>query len=319
MDSELNMMAQVQVIKAALREFNSVLDFELSLEIDAALSRVEALASKLGDGSAPLQIEVMERAKSTFGAALEKILETVTSGDVGGLREDVVVLDDLYGTFVTEVQQALLPLVAENDATLYDFKSYFTALANGYKQDAQMKSAVRLARESLARTAESERRAGASASVAADAAGESGRHSLSEHFADYAISELRAADRFRWATLIALSLAGSVAIFVPYASVDAAGIVRHSLQVLALGGVGTFLAAQSANHRRVGNWSKSIEVQLRSFRAFVDPIQDAAAEARLYEMLGTRILGAPPGALRSTGVDGKLVAQLVEMAGKRLP
>lgn len=313
----LNLLSQAQIIRGALREVASVVDEQVVADANSVLAGIENLAAQLSIHRTPLHEQIATRAAETFSPALGQLRASVTGGDFSGIQEDAVVLEDLYSVFLEDLDQRLESNIEEWPPEAWSLQNFLSSQNREYKQNRELRGAITQARESLSRLAATELRAEQSASNAAEAAGVSGQSSLAEHFAAYAKSELKAANGFRWATLVALALAAGVALAVPYSSLELASATRHALQVIALGGLGTFLGTQAGSHRRIGNWAKSIEVQLKSFKAFVDPIADEDAVGRLYEVLGARVLGSPPGASRSSAGEQQFLAKAVDLIGRR--
>lgn len=133
-----------------------------------------------------------------------------------------------------------------------------------------------------------------SAQLAANAAGEAGETSLGDYFRRYAERELRSANWFRVGTLAVLLLSLGTAAYYAAGPITYERAIPHAVQVLAALGVSAYLGAQSSGHRRVGDWARAIEVQLKSFPAFIEPIRGSDAAETLYDALGKRVLSAPP-------------------------
>jgi hypothetical protein len=186
-----------------------------------------------------------------------------------------------------------------------------------YRRDRELSAAVGSARRALAEVNSSAEKAKDSADLAAVAAGSSGSASLSEHFKTFADRELVTANWFRYGTLASLVIAAGLAVYFPFVNRDVNSIVSHAIQVASVAGLGTFLGAQASGHRRTGNWSRALEVQLKSFEAFIEPIRGTDAYARLYETFGHRLLGSPPVTSAARGVDASALAKIAEAALRR--
>jgi len=186
-----------------------------------------------------------------------------------------------------------------------------------YRRDRELSAAVSSARRALDEVNSSAEKAKDSADLAAVAAGSSGSASLSEHFKDFADRELATANWFRYGTLTSLVIAAALAVYFPFVDRDINLIVSHAIQVAAVAGLGTFLGAQASGHRRTGNWSRALEVQLKSFEAFIEPIRDTEAYARLYETFGHRLLGSPPVTSSARGANASVLAKIAEAALRR--
>jgi hypothetical protein len=149
--------------------------------------------------------------------------------------------------------------------------------------------------------------------AASDAAGVTGSVSLSEYFASYARSERIAAEWFRGATIIGI-IATAVAVYlVPHPDGDDwAGIVYRLAVLGALGALFAYLAKQAGQHRRVANWAKSIDVQLKSFRAFVEGAPEDEHGA-IYRAFANRVLGNPPEKAKDSSDDTLPAAQVIDL------
>ena len=125
------------------------------------------------------------------------------------------------------------------------------------------------------------------------AAGEVGALSLGIHFQEYATRESRIADRLRAAALLVvavLTLATAVFLFggAP-TTVGMQELVRLSIAVplIALAG---YLGREASRHRRIANWARQREVQLKTLDAFVAPMSDEDKQ-KLRLQLGGRVFG----------------------------
>ncbi len=141
------------------------------------------------------------------------------------------------------------------------------------------------------------------------AAGERGVTSLTGAFEEYRKRHLRAAFGFRLATIVVLALALAVAvvfvfgwdtIIIPTRFSDTRDpndwhqVVYRLAIIAALAGLSAYLGRQSGQHRRLGEWARSIETQLQSFLAFVEPVLDPQTKNAIYLTFAARVLGAPP-------------------------
>lgn len=165
------------------------------------------------------------------------------------------------------------------------------------------------------RIQESASKAEQSASAAQQAAGITGEVVLSEHFADYANSELRSANVFRWLAIVGIVAALGVAAFARHPAAD--DWVALTYRVAQLGGIAalaTYFGRQAAQHRRVHNWAKSLQVQLQSFPAFIAPVDEVATRDEIYSAFARRVLGAPPEKPASSSDEVYPTQQLVELA-----
>ncbi|MCE4026962.1 hypothetical protein LXM50_13365 [Microbacterium sp. Au-Mic1] len=149
--------------------------------------------------------------------------------------------------------------------------------------------------------------------AASDAAGVTGNVSLSEYFASYAKSERMAAEWFRGATIIGIIATAVAVSLLPHPNAgDWAGIVYRLAILGALGALFAYLAKQAGQHRRVANWAKSIEVQLKSFRAFVEGAPEDEHGA-IYRAFANRVLGNPPEKAKDSSDDTLPASQVIDL------
>lgn len=149
--------------------------------------------------------------------------------------------------------------------------------------------------------------------AASDAAGVTGSASLSEYFAAYAKSERIAAECFRGATIVGVIVTAIVVSRLPPLDTgDWAGIVYRFAILAALGALFAYLAKQGGQHRRVANWAKSIEVQLKSFRAFIEGAPEDEHGA-IYRAFANRVLGNPPENAKDASDDTLPAAQVIDL------
>ncbi|MFF1540653.1 hypothetical protein ACFVWL_11285 [Microbacterium sp. NPDC058269] len=160
-----------------------------------------------------------------------------------------------------------------------------------------------------------------SVTKAQTAAGATGAYVLAEYFGEYAKEEKKTANRFRWATIVGISIAIAVAII--FAAIDGLStdisdsrrwisFASHATVVVGVGALTAYLGRQAGQHRRMFNWAKSMEVQLKSFPAFIEPLTDDV-QADMYRVFSHRVLSAPPE--RETGTDdGVPTSQILDVA-----
>ncbi|GEB46640.1 hypothetical protein MTE01_25850 [Microbacterium testaceum] len=165
----------------------------------------------------------------------------------------------------------------------------------------------------LKRTLESAEVAASAAEKAQESAGVTGSSSLSTHFDEYAKAERKAAEIFR-----ALAIAGVVGALVaavafgPIDSGDWPHLTYRIATVAAVGTLAAYFARQAGQHRRVYNWAKSLEVQLKSFPAFIAPVPEAE-RGEVYRAFARRVLSAPPEKGIEGAEDSVGAAQLLDL------
>lgn len=143
--------------------------------------------------------------------------------------------------------------------------------------------------ESAATAAES------AATVAREAAGMVGDANMALHFEKYARREWWSANIFRVAAIILIVCAVAAAAFLPHAAEgDWVGFGYRVAQIAGIAGLGAYFGRQAGQHRRIYNWARSIQVQLQSFPAFIEPVADEAVRGRIYDVFARRVLGSPP-------------------------
>lgn len=172
-------------------------------------------------------------------------------------------------------------------------------------------------------------RASRAAADAARSAGEQGTSELQSAFEKYAFEERRTAGRFRIATVVILSIVVLAAVaLVVYGYVSPrqesgnfawSETIYHVAFLSALSALSAYLARQATHHRQAAVWAEGITVQLRSFLAFVSPIDDAESKARVYEAFARRVLGSPPdsGKTDDDSSAQQLLAAVTEILSKR--
>ncbi|PPF83782.1 hypothetical protein C5E07_09825 [Pseudoclavibacter sp. RFBJ3] len=139
------------------------------------------------------------------------------------------------------------------------------------------------------------------------AAGEKGLDEFGDRFRDYGDAQLKSAKFYRVATIGVLIAALAVAVvlvlrldaqLIPAELMpdpDAWHTLVYRFAIIAgLTGLSAYLGRQAAQHRKLGDWAKTLEVQSRSFGAFVQPIPDAATKNSVYSAMSARLLAAPP-------------------------
>ncbi|MGC5223259.1 hypothetical protein ACPW96_11795 [Micromonospora sp. DT81.3] len=149
--------------------------------------------------------------------------------------------------------------------------------------------------------------------AARSAAGVAGSASLATHFAAYAGGERTAANTFRLLTIVAVvgGLAG-VLYLGPLDAGDWAGITYRLAIVATAGALAGYFGRQAGQHRRMYNWAKSLEVQLQSFPAFVEPVP-AEERGEVYRTFARRVLSAPPEKGMESTEDSVGSAQLLDL------
>lgn len=188
------------------------------------------------------------------------------------------------------------------------------------------------AEASATRAAEALTRAEASAALVSQVAGATADVVISSHFQAMATDELSSANEFRLWTMRAMGVGGIIgAVFLlgPALGVSAleieTGDYVHLLQrVLVVGAVFAFAAytgRQAHNHRTQANWAASLAVQLQTFDAYCDAIDDQASKDQLRTAFAARAFGEHPALRGESSSDNgdALVQKAADLASKFLP
>ncbi len=168
-----------------------------------------------------------------------------------------------------------------------------------------------IAREDIEQTAiEVERlraRAVASVSHVEDIAGGEAVGELSRHFSDFAESELKGANRFRAAAITFTVGAAALAAGFLWGLDDpsVAQVLQKGLVTLPILLLAGYLAREAAAHRTTYRSLKTAEVQLRTVRAFCDPLSSQTKDS-IEESFGRYIFGSGPITDGSSGSESRL-------------
>ena len=236
---------------------------------------------------------------------LQEILVANMDGDVSNPSEVVA----------TDLRIAIQSQVALEE----QLGSIFTEAEQSRARIVQLEGEIGTARDFMREAVE---QANNARDEAKRAAGEAGVSALEASFKDYAKKELLASFVFRLATLIVLLGVGAFAVvflILPHASGGLTSEVVYRIAILtAFGALSAYLARQATHHRRNGDWAQAIEVQLKSFRAFVDPIPEGPSKEAMYDIFGRRVLGSPPDTRSASNDDlNLLMAPLMEKMLRR--
>jgi hypothetical protein len=192
----------------------------------------------------------------------------------------------------------------------------FAAASEREENERQQRELTELA---LKEAEEAASRAGRAADAAQASAGHRGAFDLSSYFGTYGKTELRTANLFRIATLGALMVIVAAAIFVPHTDLgDLSGIVYRIAILAALSALVAYLSSQSSHHRKTGVWARSMQIQLQSFPAFIEPLAAGESRDAIYVSFASRVLGAPPASTKNAShQDPALMQAVVDVLLKR--
>ncbi|WP_433504876.1 hypothetical protein ACQP04_35915 [Pseudonocardia halophobica] len=154
----------------------------------------------------------------------------------------------------------------------------------------------RLRTRQLVSETEAARDAAVNASTSArKAAGATAAGSLASHFADHATEQKASADRLRIgasALLIVISIFAGVVVFRAELTnrADITELAKVAI-TLPLAALAAYLGREASRHRRAADWSRQLEIQLRTLDAFIAPMSDQEQNRQRVE-LGRRVFGA---------------------------
>ena len=312
---------QIRVLRTLLAE--------VSGEIDGRThDRLENLLRRLGRLQDRLQMTFVREHEIAVAAVAElleadfsRLQELFTSGRLHEIPGMMDILEYQLADVLDFARQRVdeLPSIEERSKKL--ISDVLGDAIEEWERDSRLEQLLIEARSALntvndqARDVErSAQEAQESAQLAANAAGEAGEASLGDYFRRYAERELRSANWFRVGTLAVLLLSLATAGYYAAGPITYERAIPHAVQVLAALGVSAYLGGQSSGHRRVGDWARAIEVQLKSFPAFIEPIRGSDAADSLYDTLGKRVLSVPPkkGA-KADPFEGQALGQILSI------
>lgn len=253
----------------------------------------------------PAEFSSKETNPSIPPAVLSKVQSYVSSlrrGLTDGESHDVmrvaVQLFDLFADVARRFRhQAKVPISTSLEQLIarYDFTASMRAT----------EVLRRRAEELVASTEESASKASEAATSATEAAGIAGESIMASYFKDFAKDEWESATKFRRWTIILLAVGGGLAaifLLLPAFGVEAltleAGDYVHLAQrvivTAAVFALAAYLARQSHQHRTLANWAKALSVQLKTFDAFMAPLDSSDAKEALRAQFAARVFGEPP-------------------------
>lgn len=317
-----------EIIKERLRLVQSLLDAVPDVLHPQDTERLGEISKRVQDLIFELTLADPYQAESALSALLDILgpqLDELQDIFVSGRYESFPKwLSDVEFQFADMLEWSKENIPAERVGQFAEIEAeqVLDQAIRSWRNDARLREVVSEARAALARVNDQAKEAHEaledareSANLAAGAAGEAGESALGVFFKEYADRELRSANAFRIATIILLGASLVAAILYALGPFSLERAISHAVQVLAAAGIATFLGSQANGHRRTGNWARAIEVQLKSFPAFIAPIRASEVAERLYETIGRRVLGSPPKSREAASLDPALVAQLAATLG----
>jgi hypothetical protein len=243
--------------------------------------------------------------------AVENYVSLLRRGLTDGESQDVmrvaVQLFDLFAEVAHRVrEQKKIPISSSLRQLFarYDFTADMRAT----------KLARQRAEELVVRTQKSASKASEAATSASEAAGTAGESVMASYFETFAKEEWESATKFRLWTIILLALGGGLAVVflllpafgVEALAVDAGDFVHLAQRIVvtaAVFAIAAYLARQSHQHRTLANWAKALSVQLKTFDAFMAPLDPGEAKEALRAQFAARVFGEPP-VLRGDSASG---------------
>lgn len=157
----------------------------------------------------------------------------------------------------------------------------------------------------LASINESASKASEAATSASEAAGTTGESALASYFEKFADEEWESATKFRVWTIVLLAVGGGLAavfLLLPAFGVEALALepgdyvhlAQRVIVTAAVFALAAYLARQSHQHRTLANWAKALSVQLKTFEAFMAPLDSSEAKEALRAQFAARVFGEPP-------------------------
>lgn len=145
-----------------------------------------------------------------------------------------------------------------------------------------------------------------SATKASSAAGSTADQVMSAFYEQLGKDEQLTANLFRkWAiglgsfagAMAWVFLSGGDALRVGWlhiAAGDYVQLIQRGLVLAAFLALATYLAKQAHQHRTMANWARSLAVQLKTFDAFIDAIDDVNVRNELRKAFAARVFGEHP-------------------------
>lgn len=157
------------------------------------------------------------------------------------------------------------------------------------------------------------------ATRAETAAGSVGTHELEKAFDEYANDNARYAKWYRAAVIVLLlAIVGVAASALTRPLLEEGSLIEAASRlplVAALAALTAYLGRQAGHHRRRHEWARAINVQLRTFLAFISEMRGESRD-RVYEAFGKRVLGEPPESRASSDATSVPLQAVVDMIAR---
>lgn len=251
---------------------------------------------------------------------MEKVMEVdVASGVVGTTFFNQMpdwVDDYTYPSIIrlNERLWAMLPDAAEhlhhrvgsvNHSTSWETRRVFARIALAQLEHIARSSAT----PSVTQINEAVDRAEQAAESAQRAAGNAADSELSSEMDRFAKDQIRTSDRFRWAAIGSSVLAivvGALSLLI-YPPGQAVTDVAARLAIFAaVAGLGGYFGFQSSRHRRVGEWCAVLAIQLKTFGAYLEPIDSADVRDDIRRQFAARAFSPIVDSSDASGTDANV-------------
>ena len=132
-----------------------------------------------------------------------------------------------------------------------------------------------------------------------------GDKGLASHYGELANREARDARNFRWLTVFLALVAGALALaFVVGPGIglhwlgierdDYVHLIQRGLLIAGVFGLAGYFAKQAHQHRSMANWAGSLAVQLKTFDAYLAPVENQEIRDDLRKSFSARVFGDHP-------------------------
>lgn len=223
----------------------------------------------------------------------QRLADGVPDDTVARARELMTLLHSL-------MTKELVVLPEEDGEKTARFDNYRVHVV---KQLSELDAEARL-QELIAEATDAVKKTKESAGKAAQAAGQTGTSGMSLAYQKLAGEELKAANGFRWATIGMSAAAAALAtlfIFGPilgmisdFGTNDYPHLFQRIVFLAGILGLAGYFARQAHHHRAMANWARSVDVQLQTFEAFLDPVSNEDVRNELRQAFAVRVFGDHP-------------------------
>lgn len=141
---------------------------------------------------------------------------------------------------------------------------------------------------------------------------------MAGEFAKFGVQESKQATTYRAATISLIVVGILVSIALHSLATASVAEAIYKLAILgAIFGLAGYLGRQAGHHRDLAVWARTINVQLQTFEAFLDPIGDEANRDHARLAFASRVFGAVPQSKEApTGPSNEIFEQIISLANK---